>query len=297
MLMLPWFALLAQTPPQIVQSVTVELPIETRKTIDSLLNDKKWPELCDFLESLTPKQRGGVLETWLTALKKAGRHERLLQVCDAVVPQLDGPKGPRLSSARLFRAGALSALGQHAEAMAAHAENARLGLPPAFESACAEARILGDWTSLTQLAEALSATQPGLGLSLMGESLCKQLQFSQAEPILEKAILLPGATAMAWADLACCRVERQAYPEAIAAAGQALVKEPANMEALYNRGRAYFGLKQYREGSADLAAALATGQADPAMAENIRTNIALAERYLAYQKKKAQAAPKKTGRR
>lgn len=289
--------LVAQNPPQIVQSLNQTLPSEVRNKVDGFQSAKNWPGLCDYLETLDPKLRGALLETWLSALKKAGRNERLLQICAAVIPQLDGDKGPRLSTARLFRAGALSALERHQEALDAHAENGRLGFPPAFESACAEARILGDWAALALQAEALAATQPGLGQSLKGESLCKQLKFQEAEPILDQAVLLPGATAMAWADLACCRVERQVYGQAIEAANQALAKEPAHLEALYNRGRAYFGLKQYWEGRQDLAAALATGQADPSMAENLRSNISLADKYLAFQEKKAQSPGKKSGRR
>ena len=295
--MLALLTLFAQTPPQIVQAQRQELPQEIQKKIDGFQNGKEWNGLCDYLETLSPKIRGQLLETWLSALKKAGRHERLLEICEAAIPQMDGGKGPRLSTPRLFRAGALSALEYHAEALEAHAENGRLGFPTSYQSACAEARILGNWAALASHAEALAATQPGLGLSLRGEALCKQLKFPEAEPLLEKAITLPGATAMAWADLACCRVERRAYPEAIEAANRALALDPRHLEAHYNLGRAHFGLKQYKDGRDALAAALDTGQADPAMAENIRTNLALADRYLAYQEKKAQAPAKKLSRR
>ena len=94
--------------------------------------------------------------------------------------------------------------------------------------------------------------------------------------------------------LACCRVERQAYPEAVEAADRALALEPKHMEALYNRGRARFGLKQYREGREDLASALATGQADASMAQDLRQNIAMADRYLAYREKAPRKASVKT---
>jgi len=185
----------------------------------------------------------------------------------------------------------------HTGVAVARDENGSLGYSQGYEYALAEARMDGDWQSLAAHAAALATSKPGLGLSLQGEALCKLLQFSAAEPILEKAVALAGHTAMAWADLACCRVERQAYLEAIEAAARALTQEPQNMEALYNRGRAHFGLKQYREGRADLAAALATGQADPAMTQNIRTNIALADRYLAYQEQKNRPAPKRPSKR
>ncbi len=248
---------------------------------------KNWPGLADHFETLGPRDRGRLLQLWFQSLHHARRWERLLAVCDAVIPQQEAQSGPRMSDARRLRALALSRLERHAEAMEAHGENGRLGWPGGFESACAEAQSLNDWKALELYGGNLAATKPGLGLSFQGEALSKQLKFPEAEPLLEKAALLPGHTAMAWADLACCRVQRQAYTEAIEAANRALALEPRNLEALYNRGRARFGLKQYREGREDLASALATGQADPALAENLRQNLDLADKYLAYQEKGA----------
>lgn len=270
-------------------------PVSAR--VAALQKAKDWAGLVDFLESLTPAQRGKQLFTWMEALNRTRRWERLLEVCDASIPQLEAKTGPKLGLPRLLRAQALSQLQRHGEARLAHAENGALGFPDGFENACAEARAEGDWEALAEHAQRLAERKPGLGLSLQGEALCKLLRFPEAEPILEKAILLPDATAMAWADLACCRVERQAFNEAIQAADRALSMDPRHLEALYNRGRARFGLKQYREGRDDLAAALATGQADPSLAANIQANIALADRYLAYQAQKASAPAKKTGRR
>lgn len=283
-LLLPILPMAAQAPPAVVQAVGSALPPAVQSRVDQLLSAKDWPALADYLESLPPRQRGALLETWLRSLNKSGRFERLLQVCDAAIPQMEAGQGPRLTTARLFRAQALSGLERHAEAMAAHAENGRLGFPAGFESACGEARVLQDWTSLAALAGELAKTRPGLGLSLKGEALAKQLNFAEAEPVLAEAVKLEGHTAMAWADLACCLVQRQAYQEAIEAAARALALEPRNLEALYNRGRARFGLHQYQEGREDLAAALATGQADTSMAQNMRHNIELADRYLAYAK-------------
>lgn len=258
---------------------------------------KDWIGLADFMETLTPAQRGTHLTTWLEALNRAQRWERLLAVCEACLPQLEAKTGPKLGLPRLLRAQALSQLGRHGEARLAHAENGALGYPDGYQNACAEAQLEGDWTALSEVAQKLAERKPGLGLSFQGEALCKLLKFQEAEPILERAITLPDATPMAWADLACCRVERQAYAEAIQAADRALALEPVHMEALYNRGRARFGLKQYAEGRADLAAALATGKADASLAANIRTNIDLADRYLAYQTKKSQAPAKRTAKR
>lgn len=258
---------------------------------------KDWTGLADYLETLTPAQRGKHLLSWMESLNRAKRWERLLEVCDANLSQMEAKTGPRLGIPRLLRAQALTQLLRHGEARLAHAENGALGYPDGYENACAEARADNDWESLAMHAKALAASKPGLGLSLQGEALCKLLKFQEAEPILEKAVTTEGHTAMAWADLACCRVERKAYPEAVSAANQALVLESHNMEAHYNLGRAHFGLMHYKDGRDALAAALATGQADPAMAENIRTNLALADRYLAYQEKKAQAQAKKSSRR
>jgi len=255
---------------------------------------KDWPGLADHFETMGARDRGRFLYLWFQSLHHAQRWERLLAVCEAVIPQLEAKSGPRISEARALRALALSRLGRHAEAMAAHGENGRLGLATGFESACSEAQALQDWGSLVTYAEALAKTRPGLGLSLKGEALAKQLKFAEAEPVLLEAVQQKGHTAMAWADLACCQVERQAYPEAVEAADRALALEPKHMEALYNRGRARFGLKQYREGREDLASALATGQADASMAQNLRQNIAMADRYLAYREKAPRKASAKT---
>ena len=291
--------LVAQAPPGVGQAIGTVLPREVQSRVDLLLKSQDWSGLADYLEVLAPRLRGALLETWLRSLSKSGRFERLLQVCDAAVPQMDAGKGPKLTTARLFRALALSRLERHAEAMKAHAENGRLGFPAAFENACSSAQALQDWPALAEYAETLSKTLPGLGLSLKGEALAKQLRFTEAEPVLAEAVQLSGHTAMAWADLACCLVERQAYPEAIEAADRGLAMEPLNLEALYNRGRARFGTKHYREGRDDLASALATGRADASMTENLQRNIALADRYLAYYEKAprkpaADKAPPKT---
>ncbi|MDP2875217.1 MAG: hypothetical protein Q8O00_03475 [Holophaga sp.] len=265
--------------------------------IAELQKAKDWANLADYIEAMVPAQRGKYIISWMESLNRTNRWERLLAVCDASIPQMEAKTGPKLGLPRLLRAQALTQLQRHGEARLAHAENGQLGFPDGHENACAEARADSDWNALAMHAEALAVLKPGLGLSLQGEALCKLQKFSQAEPILEKAILLPGATAMAWADLACCLVERQAYPEAIGAATQGLVLEAKNMEALYNRGRAHFGLKQYKEGRADLAAALATGQADPTLARNIQNNIVLADQYLAHQEKKAQTPVRKPPRK
>jgi len=261
--------------------------------IASLQKAKDWLGLADYLETLTPAQRGKQLVTWMEALNRSRRWERLLEVCNASIPQLEAKTGPKLGLPRLLRAQALSQLQRHGDARIAHAENGALGYPDGFENACAEARLEGNWEALATHAQALAASKPGLGFSLHGEALCKLQRFKEAEPLLEQAVALEGHTAMAWADLACCRVERKAYPEAVIAADRSLAMEPANIEALYNRGRARFGLQQYQDGRNDLAAALALGKADPALRENLQLNIGLADRFLESQRKAASKGGRK----
>lgn len=266
-------------------------PVSLR--IASLQKIKDWAGLADYLETLTPAQRGKQLFTWMEALNRTRRWERLLEVCNACIPQLEAKTGPKLGLPRLLRAQALSQLQRHSEARIAHAESGALGYPDGFENACAEARLEGNWEALATHAQALATSKSGLGFSLRGEALCKLLRFKEAEPLLEQAVALEGHTAMAWADLACCRVERKAYSEAVNAADRALTMEPDNIEALYNRGRARFGLQQYQDGRNDLAAALALGKADPALRENLQLNIGLADRFLESQRKAASKGGRK----
>lgn len=272
------------------QEITIQQvgePSALQARVDALTKAQDWAGLADLLEAQNPKQRGAFLETWLSALTRAGRHERALEICNAALPQMEAKTGPRLSVVRICRAQVLSALGRRDEALAAHLENGRLGYTTGFEAACNEAAALGAWADLVEIGGLLAEKEPGLGKSFQGDGLAKQLRFPEAEALLEEAVKLPGHTAMAWANLACCRVERKAYAEAVGAADQALAREPGLLEALYNRGRARFGLQQYAEGRADLAAALATGKADAALTENLKTNIALADRYLAHQARTA----------
>lgn len=262
------------------------------RQVAALLKAKDWGGLAAYLEQLPPADRERHRGLQLEALRRTEQWPKLLERCEAALPRLEANTGPKLGLERLLRAQALSRLNRHREAAEAHLENGKLGFPPGFENACAEAQAIGDWKFLEGAAQALAAQKPGPGLSYQGEALCKQLRFSEAEPLLEQAVTQPGHTAMAWADLAACRVARNAFPEALDAATRALAMEPANLEALYNRGRAHFGLQQYAEGRADFAAALATGKADPSLAANIQQSIEAADRYLAYQQRKAEKATK-----
>lgn len=265
-----------------------------RAQVESLKSTKDWAGLADLMERQDPKTRGMFLFVWLEALHKAGRTERALEICTAALPQLKAAN--RMNEANYIQhlqSRILSQVGRHDEALASLLELADQGDRAALLLACNEAVALGAWGDLMDLGSRVAQHDPGLGKSLQGDALAKLLRFPEAEAVLEEAVKLPGHTAMAWSNLACCRIERKAYAEAVEAANKALAMEPGLMEALYNRGRAYFGLQRYPEGRADMAAALATGQADAVLTENIKTNIALADRYLAHQARTTPKGPAK----
>lgn len=281
-------------PPPVVQALSGELPPGLRARLDALQKAQDWPGLADLAESLPPAQRGLILETWLRALAKAGRHARLLEVCKAAIPQLDGPRGPRLSTARIFHAQALSALGRSAEAREAHLENGVLGFPTGFANACAEARNAQDWPALMACAQAWEKAHPEAPepAAWQGEALAKQGRWGEAEPLLLATTQKLSQRPMAWADLSACRFQRGAFQEAWEAASQALALEPKLLEALYNRGRAAYALQRYAEGREDFRAALELAPA-PELAEQLRSSIAAADRFLAGRARKA--APVRRG--
>jgi tetratricopeptide (TPR) repeat protein len=196
--------------------------------------------------------------------------------------------------ARIGEAQALSRLGRHGEAAVAHLQNGRLGLALGLTNALAEFRAAQDFPGLLATADEILAQKPRHPEALVyrGEALAKLGRWEEAEPALNTAVEVDPKATMAWADLSCCLVERQAFREAVQAADKALALDPTHLEALYNRGRARFGLRQYREGRDDMAAALASGRADSALADSLRQSIGQAERYLAHQEK----SPKKPTR-
>lgn len=274
-------------PPAVVGMSKATLPEDIVNRIEALEKAKDWTALVAFIDTLSPSRQDQLLATHLKALQGAGQLDRMLALCRAKIPLLDGPGGPRLSVARIGEAQALSRLDRHSEAAEAHRRNGRLGLAIGWTNALAEFRAAQDFTALLATAEELLARLPRhLEASVYrGEALAKLGRYPEAEPTLQAAVELDPKAAMAWADLACCRVERQAYGEAIEAADRALALDPAQVEALYNRGRARFGLRQYREGRQDFAAALATGKADPSLAGALQQSISQADRFLAYQEK------------
>lgn len=289
--------LLQAPPPQVLQATASELPPGLQARVEALEKAKDWAGLADLIEAQTPAVKGLLLETWLKALSKAGRHERVVAIAEAAIPQMEAGKGPRLSTARLYRAQALSALGRRAEAAEAHAENGRLGWAEGFASACVETQALGDWPGLEARGAELEKVRPTLGLAYRGEALCKQGRYPEAEPLLERAIALEGAPAMAWSNLSACRAQRSAFVEALAAADRAVALDAGCVEGHYNRGVALFGLKRYAEGRDALRAAQATGKADPALSAQIQHHIARADEYLAFQAKQAEKASGSKGKK
>ena len=282
-------------PPAVVGMNRAILPEDIVNRVEALEKGRDWAELAAFIDTLSPSRQDQLLPTHLKALQGAGQLDRMLALCRIKIPILDGPGGPRLSVARIGEAQVLSKLGRHSEAAEAHRQNGRLGLAIGWSNALAEFRVAQDFTSLLATAEEVLARVPRHPEATIyrGEALAKLGRYGEAEPALQAAIELDPKAAMAWANLACCRVERSAFPEAIAAADQALAMEPDNIEALYNRGRARFGLRDYQNGRDDLTAALALGKADPALRENLQMNIGLADRFLASQRK---SAPKGSGK-
>ena len=257
---------------------------------EALYKAGDWPGLADWFETVPPATRGAFYEMWIQALNRSQRWERLLVVCDALQPQLEAKSGPRLGTYRLYRAQALSQLGRHAEAAAAHAENGRLGHPDGFANACAEARLAQDWGALHDCADALLGRRPGdaLALAWKGEALARVGSLAEAEPVLREAVAKDPKIAYAWNNLGRCLNEKKAWAEASEALDRALALEPGQLEALFNRGRARFELKRYRESRDDFKAALALRPDDPVIAENLRQ----AERYAALPAPKSKAKPR-----
>ena len=134
--------------PLPVPPLVAEAPDPALARLHELVKAGRWAEVCDLAETLDARKRGAILNDWLKALQRTGRWERLQEVSGAVLAQIEAKTGPRLSVYRLYRAQALSQLGDHAAAMAAHAQNGDLGYPDGTRNACAEARLVPDWAAL-----------------------------------------------------------------------------------------------------------------------------------------------------
>lgn len=246
--------------------------------VQALQEAKQWGPLCDYIETLTPKERGAVLDTWIQALQRAERWERLLEICNAVLPQLEAKTGPQLSIPRLERAQALSALNRHAEAEAAHEQNGKWGYSDGFLNACIEARNAQDWPGLQRNAEAILSSKSDnyQALAWKGEALARQERYGDAEPILTAALKGDPGQAMAWNNLGRCLNARHDWADAVTALDKALALDPTQWEARYNRGLAHFELGHFKESLADLKAAAAANPSDP----QIQKDLASAQAYV-----------------
>jgi tetratricopeptide (TPR) repeat protein len=247
--------------------------------VQSLTKAKDWPALADFIETLSPKERGRFLIPWMTSLHRADRHERSLAVCEAVLSQLKDPRDPQVALALEFKARSLGSLGQNAEA--AQAWEA-LGMLPGKDSnldnAVVEARNAKDWKLMARVAQARAERTPVMkpfAEGWLGEALARQDRFEEAEPILRAAVQAQPNQPFAWTNLARCLNEKKAFEDAFEACSQALSRDPKLMEALYNRGRAAFELKRYPQAVEDFRAALLLLPEDLVLKENLRQ----AERY------------------
>ncbi|HJV48233.1 MAG TPA: tetratricopeptide repeat protein [Geothrix sp.] len=270
--------LLAQTPPPQVlnQAPLGRLPPGG----DALVQAKDWSGLADWFERLSPATRGTYYLLWLECLNKSQRWDRLLEVCEALQPQLEAKTGPKLGLHRVLQAQALSKLGRHADAARCLAEMGRLGDSATFfVDACNEARVAGDWNQLLTYAEEIHQKFPqeNACLAWQGEALVQLYRLAEAEPFLRAAVEKDPTNVYAWNNLGHCLNERKAWAEACAAFDKALALNPKLLEGLFNRGRAHFELKQYKESRDDFRAALDLQPDNQVIAENLKQ----AERYAA----------------
>ena len=273
---LPLFLPLMPTMAQVqMQASSTTLPTEA----DAYYKAKNWAALADWFDAAAPATRGKFYPYWLETLQRCQRWDRLLAVCEALQPQLEATSGPKLGIYRKHRAQALVKLGRHAEAAQVFAENARLGDVVGFAEACTEARLAEDWTHLLAYAEELQKRYPKDSncIGWKGEALVQLYRLAEAEPVLRMAVETDPHNIWAWNNLGHCLNERKAWAEACTAFDKALELNPKMLEGLFNRGRARFELKRYKESRDDFRAALALQPDNPVVAVNLRQ----AERYAA----------------
>ncbi len=266
--------------PILCQQAAPEAPEALRQRLSLLYQQKKWDELADAFESLTPVQRGSYLASWLEILERSGRWDRLLQVCDAVLPKLDPVRQEeQILNLQKKRLSAFTKLDRRSEALTLCELLGDKGDPFYFMLGTDQARLTRDFVTMERLALKWAARKPGEPLvpGVLGEALARQERFAEAEPQLHKAVTLNSKDADSWCNLGRCLNERKSWGEAEKALNRALEVEPKHLEARYNRGRSLFELKRYKEAVEDFRAALALAPADPVLAENLRQ----AERYLA----------------
>lgn len=255
-----------------------EDPEALRQRLALLYQAKNWVALADAFDGLTPQQRGRYIGAWIEALEKSGRWERLLAVCDGILPQLEGKPSPLSKDLRGRKAKALSKLGRHSEAARVYESLGDSGDSFCYVIGTDEARLDQDWTAMEDLATKLLAKNPKdpIALSVMGEALAREERFAEALPVLRLTVELSPKDSMSWSNLGRCLNEEKAWTEAVEACNRAILLDPKLLEPRYNRGRAFFELKRYEESRDDFQAALGLKPEDPVLKENLRQ----AERYL-----------------
>lgn len=280
-MLLPFTAVPPPKPPA-VQAQVLEAGIQgLPPTMETLIQADDWPGLADWFEKASPKVRRQYYEYWLQALNRSQRWARLADACKVLTPQIEGKGKPRLGTYRLYRAQALSQLGRHREAMAAHAENGRLGQTEGYVNACAEARLAGDWKALLAYSDAILARKPkdAEALGWKGEALARLGRFDASAGVLQSVVQANPQDAQAWNNLGRAALQRKAWGEAKEAFDRALKLEPGQMEALFNRGIAQFNLKRYAASRDDFKAALALRPNDSVLKENLRQAEKMAAAY------------------
>ncbi|HLO67226.1 MAG TPA: tetratricopeptide repeat protein [Holophaga sp.] len=269
----------------IVCALHGEAPLDSRAImarLDALARARDWAGQAAYIEGLPPANRLDLALNWADALVRSSQWAKLLALCDD--PALRGKDGRPLFPLRA-RAAALGGLGRYREAVVAYREMLKGGDILAALSGWNASLGAADWKAAEEFGSALAAKFPTSGeyVGMHGEALSRQGRFKEALVVLEKAAALSPRRAMTWADLGCCLNEAGRYQEAYDAASKAVELDPRNMEGWQNRGRACMGLKRYEEGRDHYAMALSLNPEDPAVAANLRHNIAAADAYLAYQ--------------
>lgn len=266
-------------------ALQADAPLESKAILarlDAFARARDWAGQAAFIEKLPAASRSEWALTWADALLRSSQWAKVLTLCDD--PAYRKPDGKSLFPLRA-RAAALGGLGRYKEAVAAYRELVKGGDILAALLGWNASLGAADWKAAEEFGSALAARFPASGeyVGMHGEALSRQGRFQEALVVLEKAASLAPRRAMTWADLGCCLNEAGRYQEAYDAASKAVELDPRNMEGWQNRGRACMGLKRVEEGRDHYAAALALNPEDPAVAENLRLNIAAADAYLAYQ--------------
>lgn len=264
-----------------------------QKRLDDWRTAKDWAAIAAYCQAMPLPQRAGYLYPWLDALQRGGHWDKVLAICeDPAYKAYVGNPG-LLAVLDHFKGRALSELGRKPEALAWQMARARRGDTLTYLAAWNEALALADWPKALECAQGLVDKYPANGdyLGMQGEALAKLTRYKEAEKTLVEALHLAPKRAMSWADLSCCCNEGARYEEALEAGAKAIALDPKLLEGWCNRGRAHMGLKQYQEGRDDYAAALALGPKDPALVANLQMNLAMADKYLAFQRGKRSGKP------